>query len=123
MAASILLIPASPEAVFSPPAVAGLVRSLWPIAREFHLGGDPFEIRVEVPERSLNVRIGRGQVSMSPGSSLDDCALVAQLIVRTFGGEQRFYYMDDGNNHALLIDRTTSLASLAHLPDAGPLGT
>ncbi len=123
MATSILLIPESPEMTFSPSAVARLVRSLWPTAREFRLGGDPFEIRVEVPDRSLNVRVGRGQVSMSPGSTLNDCALLAQQVVRKLGANRRFFYMDDGNNHALLIGRDTSLAFLAGLPDAGPLGT
>jgi len=122
MATSILFTPVDPAVAFSPPAVADLVRSLWPSAREFRLGGDPFEIRIEVSDRSLNVRVGTGQVSLSPGSTLDDCALVAQQIVRTLGGDRRFYYMDDGNNHALVIDRNTSLASLARLPDAGPLG-
>lgn len=123
MATSILLIPEDPRDTFSPSAVARVVRSLWPSAREFRLGGDPYEIRIEVPERSLNVRVGSGQVSMSPGSTLEDCALVAQNVVRTLGGSRRYYYMDDGNNHALLIDRESSLGSLARLPDAGPLGT
>ena len=123
MATSILLIPADPKTTFSPDAVASVIRSLWPSAREFRLRGDPFELRVEVPDRSLNVRVGQGQLSMSPGSTLDDCALIAQQIVRTLGGNQQFHYMDDGNNHALLIDRSTTLSSLARLPDAGPLGT
>jgi hypothetical protein len=60
---------------------------------------------------------------MSPGSTLEECAIAAHGIVRALGGTSRFYYMDDGNNHALLIDRRSALAELAALPRAGPLGS
>jgi hypothetical protein len=123
MATSILLVPESPDTEFSPRAVSRVIRSVWPTATEYQLGGDPFEIRLEVAERAFNVRVGRRLVTMSPGSTLDDCALAAQRIVQVLGGTSRFYYMDDGNSHALVIDRSTTLTQLAALPRARPLGS
>lgn len=122
MSTSILLIPVDPNVKFSPLDVARVVRSIWAPAREFSLAGEPFDVRVEVQGRSLNVRIGKGLVSISPGSTLDDCAIVAHRILQGFGGEHRFHYMDNGNSHALLVDRRTSLEDLARLPQARPLG-
>jgi hypothetical protein len=123
MGASILLVPESPDTEFSPSAVTRVIRSVWPTVAEHRLGGDPFEVRLEVAERAFNVRVGRRLVSMSPGSTLDDCALAAQRIVQALGGASRFYYMDDGNNHALIIDKRTTLPELAALPRARPLGS
>lgn len=123
MATSILLIPKSADAEFAPEAVSTVVRSLWPTATVHRLGGDPFLVRLDVADRSFSVRVGRRFVSMSPGATLDECGITAHGIVQALGGTSRFYYMDGGNNHALVIDRRSTLLELAALPDALPLAS
>jgi hypothetical protein len=121
MSTSILLIPESSAGRFSPDAVALAVRSLWPDARENRLTGELFVIRFDVPERNLTLYVGRSCISITPGETWDDCAVVAHRILEAVGGSSRFHFMDSGNNHALLVDHHTPLSTLGTLPDAPPL--
>lgn len=121
MSMSILLVPEAESWIFPIDQVVRLVRSLWPTANAHRLPPGPFDVHIEVAERGLDIRIGTGLVSISPGSTLDDCTVVAHRIVGGLGVSMRFHYMDSGNNHALLVDQWTPMETFASLPNAKPM--
>lgn len=121
MSTSILLIPESPNWQFPVDQAVRLVLATWPTATAHRLPTGPYDFRIEVPDRSMDIRVGRGSISMSPGPTADDCAVVAHRLVRGLGAPTRFHYMDSGNNHALLVDQRTPLSTFTELSSAGPL--
>src|SRR5262245_190738 len=121
MSTDILLIPESPAWAYPVRRVQSLVQSIWPSAVAHDLSSKLFDVRVEIADRGIDVHVGPSLVSISAGSTLDDCALVAHRIVEGLNASTPFRYMDSGNNHALLVDRTTPRSVFASLPGAPPM--
>lgn len=121
MSNSLLFIPDSKTWHFDSEAVIERLRSVWPSAKVNSTRSGVFTYEFWVEGTALLVRVGEDVIDMKTSTGIDEAARVAFEAAQTAPSSVRFFFMDDGNTHALSVTRETPLAAYQRLLDAGSL--
>ncbi len=121
MSNSLLLIPDRDAWKFSPDAVIGAIRALWPMGVVHPIASsDAFTHQVQVAAPHLLIDIGCRFISMQ-AANWDDCGRGAFAAAQTASPGTRFVHIDQGNNSAMRTTRETPVEEYFRIWDAPPL--
>jgi hypothetical protein len=121
MSNSLLFIPDSKTWHFDSKAVVERLRSVWPSAKVSRTRSGLFSYEFWVESTALLVKLGDDMIDMNTSTGINEAARVAFEAAQTAPTSLRFFFMDDGNTHALAVTRETPFAAYQRLLDAGPL--
>lgn len=121
MSNSLLFIPDSKTWHFDAKAVVDRLRRVWPSATVSRTRSGLFSYEFWVESTALLVKLGDDMIDMKTSTGIDEAARVAFEAAQTAPPSIRFYFMDDGNTHALAVTRETPFATFQRLLETGPL--